>query len=119
MKSCHLLIPNQRLAKFQLNKAGDELSFKLNMANIENVIGAHIHKAPVGENGPIVAFLFGYSLAEPISIIGTLVEDTITEPNIFESIAGDFNAPIKAMKIKKLLYKYPLALISQVNSEDK
>lgn len=35
------------------------LIFILGVANIENVVAAHIHWAPAGENGSVVAFLFG------------------------------------------------------------
>ena len=44
---------------YKLNGNGTELSFKLNVANIDNVVMAHIHLGPAGENGPIVAFLYG------------------------------------------------------------
>ena len=45
-------------AIFQLSKDGSELSYKLIVANIENVTQAHIHLAPRGENGPVVAWLY-------------------------------------------------------------
>ena len=35
-----------------------ELEYKLIAANIENVLQAHIHMAPAGINGPIVAWLY-------------------------------------------------------------
>lgn len=41
------------LAKFKLNKAGDALSYKLNVANIEDVTQAHIHCGTADVNGPI------------------------------------------------------------------
>ncbi len=88
----------QGLAKLKLNKAGDELSFKLNVANIENVIGAHIHKAPAGENGGIVVFLFGDPFTDPVTLNGTLAEGTITASDVSGPIAGDFDALIEAMK---------------------
>ena len=88
----------QGQAKFQLNKAGDELSFKLNVANIEDVIGAHIHKAPAGENGPIVVFLFGNPFTDPVTINGTLAEGTITATDVIGPIAGDFDALLTAMR---------------------
>ena len=86
------------LAKFQLNKAGDELSFRLNVANIENVIGAHIHSAPSGENGPIVVFLFGNPLTDAVTLNGTLAEGTITSSDVVGPLAGDFDALLEAMK---------------------
>lgn len=86
------------LAKFKLNKDGDELSFKLNVADIENVIGAHIHMAPPGKNGGIVVFLFGDPFADPVTTNGTLVEGTITASDVIGPISGDFEALIEAME---------------------
>lgn len=84
------------LATFQLNKEGTELRFKLNVANIEDVIGAHIHNAPAGQNGPIVVFLYGDPLAEAVTVNGTLVQGTATE--VVGPLAGDFEALIDAME---------------------
>ena len=41
----------QGQATFKLNDDGTELSYKLNVANIENVTQAHIHLAAAGTNG--------------------------------------------------------------------
>ena len=88
----------QGQAKFTLNKAGDELHFKLNVANIEDVIGAHIHMAPAGENGGIVVFLYGDPFAAAVTVNGTLVEGTKTASDVVGSISGDFGALIDAME---------------------
>jgi hypothetical protein len=45
-------------AVFQLSKDGAELSYKLIVANILNVRMAHIHLAPAGANGGVVAWLY-------------------------------------------------------------
>lgn len=68
----------QGQAKFQLNKAGDELSYKLIVANIEDVVAAHIHCAPAGQNGSVGVTLFS---GGPTSENGILAEGTITEPD--------------------------------------
>jgi Cu/Zn superoxide dismutase len=88
----------QGQAKFQLSKAGDELSFKLNVANIDDVIGAHIHQAPAGENGGIVVFLFGDPFTDPVTVNGTLAGGTITATDVVGSIAGDLDALVTAMR---------------------
>ena len=71
----------QGQAIFQVNPEGTAISYKLNVANIENVTQAHIHLAPAGSNGGIVAWL--YPAAPPSQLIpgrsqGTLGEGEIT-----------------------------------------
>jgi CHRD domain. len=85
----------QGQVKFQLNNAGDELNFKLNVANIDDVIGAHIHQAPAGENGGIVVFLFGNPFTDPVTVNGTLAEGTITATDV---IGLDFDALLTVMR---------------------
>ena len=46
-------------AIFQLREDGSLLTFRLIVANIENVVAAHIHLGPPGSNGPVVLFLYG------------------------------------------------------------
>lgn len=81
----------QGQAIFQLNKDGNELHYKLIVANIENVLQAHIHMAPAGQNGMIVAWL--YPSAPPAQLIpgrfqGVLGEGIITEANLVGPLAG-------------------------------
>ena len=55
--------PNDSLARGQtilrLSADGTELEYRLIVANLDNPVAAHIHIAPEGENGPVVAFLYG------------------------------------------------------------
>ena len=79
------------LAKFQLSKDGTELSYRLIVANIENVIQAHIHLAPAGANGPVVAWL--YPDGPPAQLIpgrtqGTLAQGTITAEDLVGPLDG-------------------------------
>ena len=57
----------QGQAIFQLSEDGTMLHYKLIVANIENVLMAHIHMAPEGQNGGIVAWL--YPAAPPPALI--------------------------------------------------
>ena len=79
------------LAQFQLSKDGNELSYKLIVANIENVTMAHIHLAPAGANGPVVAWL--YPDGPPPELIpgrtnGILATGTITDDDLVGLLAG-------------------------------
>ena len=81
----------QAQANFKRSDDGLSLSYRLNVANIENVTQAHIHMAPAGVNGPIVAWL--YPSAPPARLIagrssGTLGEGTITAANLVGPLAG-------------------------------
>ena len=81
----------QGQAIFQVNDEGTAISYKLNVANIENVTQAHIHLAPAGSNGGIVAWL--YPAAPPSQLIpgrtqGTLGEGEITASSLVGSLTG-------------------------------
>jgi hypothetical protein len=81
----------QGQAIFQLSADGSALSYKLNIANIENVTQAHIHRAAAGINGPIVVWL--YPSAPPATLIpgrsqGTLAEGVITDASLVGPMAG-------------------------------
>jgi hypothetical protein len=78
-------------AIFQLNADGTELSYKLVCANIRNITQAHIHIAPAGENGPVVAWLYPSgppSVLIPGMFNGVLAEGTITAANLVGPLAG-------------------------------
>jgi hypothetical protein len=70
------------VAKLHLDKEGEALHFKLNVANLTDIVQAHIHCGADGVNGPVVAFLYG---AGPIvTTQGTLSEGTITDANVID-----------------------------------
>jgi hypothetical protein len=65
------------VAKFKLRDEG--LVFKVNVANIEDVVASHIHCGAVGVNGPIGVTLF--ATLDPVSVNGTLAKGVITAPD--------------------------------------
>ena len=82
-------------ANFKLSKEGDELEFKLVVEDIENVVQAHIHIGPPGENGPVTVFLYGVVPAAGGPIEGKISEGTIT--------SGDLIGPLAGMTLDDLL----------------
>ncbi len=48
----------QGVAKFQVSKDGESISYRLIVANISNGTGAHIHRGAAGTNGPVVYGLY-------------------------------------------------------------
>lgn len=87
-------------AIFQLNSERTELSYKLIVANIENVFMAHIHMAPAGVNGGIVVWLFPSTTpGEPLPpgggrLNGVIAEGTITSADLVGALAGQ---PLSAL----------------------
>jgi hypothetical protein len=80
-------------AKFVANKSRDRLKFFLAVNNIQNFVQAHIHFGERGENGPVIAFLFGANLetlAEQngISTLRGVVTGTITDDDIVPNEVG-------------------------------
>lgn len=85
------------VATFQLSADGTELSYRLIVANIENVNQAHIHLAPAGENGGVVLWLYPSGPpAQPIPgrTDGVLATGTVTEANLVGALAGQ---PLSAL----------------------
>jgi hypothetical protein len=92
----------QGQAIFQVNDDGTAISYTLIVANIENVTQAHIHLAPSGVNGGIVAWL--YPAAPPSRLIpgrtqGILGEGEITASSLVGSLSGQpLSALLDAMR---------------------
>ena len=83
-------------AVFHVSKDGSELSYKLIVANISNVFQAHIHLAPAGSNGAVVAFLFG-PVPPGGRVNGVLAEGTITGVDLIGPLAGQSIADLVAL----------------------
>ncbi len=83
------------LAKFQISTDGSTIRFRLAVANIQNVIMAHIHLAPEGVNGPVVVFLYGPVDPAAGRAHGILSHGTIT--------ASDLTGPLEGRPLSELL----------------
>lgn len=75
-------------ANFKLNKEGTELEYKLIVANIENVVAAHIHLGARGTNGGVVVTLYGPVDPGTGKKSGVLAEGTISAVNLTGDLAG-------------------------------
>ena len=89
----------QGQAIFKLSADGTELHYKLIVANIENVLMAHIHLAPAGANGPVVVWL--YPDGPPPQLIegrfqGVLAEGVITDNDLEGLLDGGSIADLVA-----------------------
>jgi len=74
-------------AVFQLSKDGNELTYKLTVADIENVTAAHIHDGKVGKSGPPIVSLYAGPKKEG-KFSGTLSEGTITAKDLMGQLKG-------------------------------
>jgi CHRD domain len=84
----------QGQANFKLSKDETALDYGLNVANINNVVAAHIHVGEKGTNGPVVAFLFGPAPAGGGPTNGVLATGTITGADLIGPLAGQ---PLSAL----------------------
>jgi len=75
-------------ATFDVSEDGSQITYKVIVANINNVIASHIHIGPVGTNGPVVAFLFGPAAPGGGRSDGVLAQGTITAANLVGPLAG-------------------------------
>lgn len=69
------------LAFFQLNMVGTALEYKLIVANINNVVAAHIHCGAAGVNGPVGVTLFSGGTPGGGRFDGVLAEGIKTAPD--------------------------------------
>jgi hypothetical protein len=75
-------------AIFRTSNDETELHYRLIVANIEDVTAAHIHLAPRGENGDIVAFLFNPVAPTDGRTNGILAEGTIRSEDLVGPLEG-------------------------------
>lgn len=89
-------------AIFTLSKDGTMVSYKLVVANLENVTMSHIHMGASGTNGGVVAWL--YPSGPPAMLLegttnGMLAEGVIQAENLVGALAGQsLDALVDAMK---------------------
>ena len=78
------------IATFQLSADGKSLDYQLNLTKMNSVMGAHIHSAKQGQNGPVIAGLFNPSMSGPptATINGQLKKGTLTSADLSGPLAG-------------------------------
>ena len=88
--------PARGVASFKLQD-GAALGFKVNVANLDNVVAAHIHCGAAGVNGPVGVTLFAAAAAGG-RVTGTLAAGTITAPDADNGCGwGDLAAVLAAI----------------------
>jgi hypothetical protein len=87
------------MAVFKLSEDGTSLDYSLSVANLHNLSQAHIHLAPAGSNGGVVAWL--YPSGPPPVLLdgrtsGILMTGTITDADLVGALAGQSIADLVA-----------------------
>jgi hypothetical protein len=89
-------------AKFQVSKDGQSVSFKLIVANLNDLRMAHIHIAPAGVNGPVAVWLYPDSppaLLIPGTTNGILADGSFTKSNLAGPLIGmEISDLVEALK---------------------
>lgn len=84
-------------AGFSVEAGGNALRYYVTVVNIPNVMMAHIHIGPAGQNGPIVLWLYP-AAPPPVPIAGTTSGDigagVATRANLTGQLAGQ---PLSAL----------------------
>lgn len=81
-------------ADFELNDDGDEMSYDIEVEDIEGVLFSHIHQGSDSENGPIVVTLFNAS--EPTDEVDGTLESG-------DFAAEDFEGPLQGQNMTDLV----------------
>jgi hypothetical protein len=75
------------IATFDLNAAGTQMKYTLNVTDIDHVIAAHIHMGKSTENGPIVVNLFIPAKATG-KVTGSLARSSINSTSLIGPLKG-------------------------------
>jgi hypothetical protein len=81
-------------ALFEVSDDGLTITFKLIVANIDNVVASHIHIGAPGVNGPVVLFLYGSVPPGGGTVNGVLSQGSATAANLVGPLAGQ---PLSAL----------------------
>lgn len=81
-------------ASFKLVDGGEGLEYKLQVSPIDGVRFAHIHLAPTGQNGPVVAFLVPPQSPSTGRIEGRIARGVITAADLVGPLRGQ---PLSAL----------------------
>jgi CHRD domain-containing protein len=81
-----------------LTVSGAQITYTVNVTNLQNAVVAHIHVAPAGENGPVRLNLCGTGAPEPDCTSGTGVLATGTNGTTVGAPAISFDSLLSAMR---------------------
>jgi hypothetical protein len=91
-------VPTTATGSATLSLTGSQLTYTVNVTNLQNAVVAHIHIAPEGENGLVRMNLCGTGPPQPPCTSGTGVLATGTNGTTVDSPAITFDSLVSAMR---------------------
>lgn len=90
------------VAMIHYDAENDVLRYRIKVENLDGVVSAHIHHAPAGRNGNVVAVLLD-TLSPPAGPVdGVLVTGFITPDDLTGDFAGDWDTFVRALYKERL-----------------
>jgi hypothetical protein len=91
-------VPTTATGSATLSVSGDQISYTVNVTDLQNAVVAHIHVAPPGENGPVRLNLCGTGAPLPPCVSGTGVLATASNGTTVGTPAITFDSLVSAMR---------------------
>jgi hypothetical protein len=91
-------VPTTATGSATFSVSGGQITYTVNVTDLQNAVVAHIHIAPVGVNGPIRMNLCGTGAPEPACTSGTGVLATGTNGTTVSSPPITFDSLLSAMR---------------------
>ena len=86
-------------AVFKIARDGQSVDYRLIVAGAKDLLQGHVHLAPAGSNGPVVAFLFNFApiaLNQPgVTRSGVIATGTISAADLIARNAVGFNGSME------------------------
>ena len=91
-------VPSTATGSATFSISGSQITYTVNVTNLQNAVVSHIHIAPAGENGPVRMNLCGTGAPQPDCTSGTGVLATGTNGTTVGSPPITFDSLVSAMR---------------------
>jgi len=91
-------VPSTATGLATLSITGTQITYTINVANLQNPVVAHIHIAPAGQNGPVRLNLCGTGDPVPPCATGAAVLASGTNGTVVGTPAITFDSLVSAMR---------------------
>jgi CHRD domain len=91
-------VPSSATGNASFSVSGGQITYTINVTNLQNAVVSHIHVAPPGENGPIRVNLCGTGAPLPACVSGTGVLATGSNGTVIGSPPMTFDELVAEMQ---------------------